>query len=79
MPNKHLKVTPTVANCEKDFQDKLKLNAEFEDFKKLVVQASKSSPDVEKLVIPLTKLEEKVNIAAHGMHFVVNKKKKQRS
>jgi hypothetical protein len=72
MPNKHPKVPPTKANCEKDFQAKLKLNAQFKEFKKQVDKAAKSSPAVEKLKIPLKKLEDKIIIAAHGRHFVVN-------
>jgi hypothetical protein len=75
----HREVPPTKANCEEDFQDKVKLNVEFEKFKKLVREGAKSSPDVEKLVVPLTKLEKVMNVAAHGVHFVVNEKKKEQS
>jgi hypothetical protein len=72
MPNKypHPEVPATKENCEADFQDKLKLNEEFEKFKKLLVDAAKSSQAVEKLVVPLNKLEKAMNIAAHGRHLV---------
>jgi hypothetical protein len=76
MPGKqrHREVAPTKRNCEKDFRDKLKLNAEFAEFKKLFEKSAKSSPDLEKLVIPLRRLEKAMNIAAHGMHFVLSHK-----
>jgi len=81
MPSKrsHPEVPPTKANCEQDFRDKLKLNDEFEEFKTRLVQAAKSSPDVEKLVIPLNRLEKAMLVAAHGRHFVLSHTKKHRS
>jgi hypothetical protein len=74
MSNKHPEVPPTQENCEQDFKDKLKLNAEFEQFKKTVEQAAKVSPDVQKLMVPLKKLEEAIIFCAHGKHFVVKPK-----
>ena len=73
----HPKVPPTKANFEKDFRDKLKLDAEFEKFKKRLVNAAKSSPAVEELLIPLRKLEKAVLIGAHGRRFVFNDKKRR--
>lgn len=74
----HPKVPPSKANLEKDFRDKLKLDAEFEKFKKRLLKAAKSSPAVEELLIPLRRLEKAVLIGAHGVHFV-HEVKKQRS
>ena len=80
MPKRaHRKVPPTKANCEADFRDKEKLAEEFDEFKKLVEKAAKSSPDVEKLIVPLEKLEKAIIIGAHGRCFVVEDKKKHRA
>jgi|HubBroStandDraft_6_1064221.scaffolds.fasta_scaffold1890445_1 hypothetical protein len=80
MTNQHPKVPATSANCEEDHQAKLKLNAEFEEFKTVVEKAAKTSPDVQKLIVPLVKLEKAMNVAAHGRHLVATEdEKKQRS
>ena len=80
MPNQHPKVPATSANCEEDHKAKLKLNDEFAEFKKVVEQAAKSSPDVQKLIVPLEKLEKAMIIGAHGMHLVaVEDEQKRRS
>ena len=80
MPNRHRKVPATPANCEEDHQAKLKLNAEFEEFKTVVERAAKSSPDVQKLIVPLVKLEKAMIVAAHGRHLVAAEdERKQRS
>jgi signal transduction histidine kinase len=76
----HPKVPATSANCEEDHEAKLKLNQEFEEFKAVVENAAKISPDVQKLKVPLKKLENALIIAAHGKHLVaVEDEKKQRS
>ena len=75
----HAKVLPTKANCEQDFRDKLKLSHQFEEFKKLLQGAARSSSDVQKLVIPLNRLEKAVKVAAWGRHFVLNPKKRHQS
>jgi hypothetical protein len=80
MPNQHPKVPATSDNCEKDHQAKLKLNAEFEEFKTVVEEAAKTSPPVQKLIVPLVKLEKAIIVAAHGVHLVAAEdEKKQRS
>ena len=80
MPSQHPKVPATPANCEADHQAKLKLNGEFEKFKTVVERAAKSSPDVQKLIVPLVKLEKAMIVAAHGKHLVAAEdEKKQRS
>lgn len=76
----HPKVPATSANCEEDHEAKLKLNEEFEKFKEVVENAAKISPDVQKLKVPLKKLENAVIIAAHGRYLVpVKVEKKQRA
>jgi hypothetical protein len=75
----HSKVSPTKANCEADFRDKLKLNDEFGEFKKLLEKEARSSPDVHELLVPLAKLEKAILIAAHGRRFVVEPEKKHRA
>jgi hypothetical protein len=72
MPNEHPKVPPTKENFEVDHQDKVKLNEEFARFKKLVDDAAKSSPDVQKLVVPLENLGKAVIKAAFGKHFYMD-------
>jgi hypothetical protein len=72
MPNEHPKVPPTKENFEADHQDKVKLNEEFARFKKLVDDAAKSSPDVQKLVVPLENLGKAVIKAAFGKHFYMD-------
>jgi hypothetical protein len=78
MPNKgkHRVAPATSANCETDFRNKLKLNEEFKDFKEVFARAARSSADVQKLAIPLRKLERAILIGAHGVHLVVPKKKR---
>ena len=49
MAGEHPKVPGTPANFEKDHQDKMKLNAAFEQFKELVEEEAKTSPDVRKV------------------------------
>jgi len=79
MPSQHPKVPATSANCEEDHQAKLKLNEEFEEFKTVVEKAAKTSPDVQKLIVPLVKLEKAMIVAAHGKYLVaVEHEKKQR-
>jgi hypothetical protein len=81
MPNKrtHPRVPPTKENFDVDFRNKEQLGDEFEEFKKVVEQEAKSSPDVQKLIVPLAKLENAVKIGAWGMIFVTEDEKKQRS
>lgn len=80
MPNQHPKVPATSANCEADHQAKLKLHEKFEQFKTVVEKAAKTSPDVQKLIIPLERLERVMFIAAYGKHLVATKNdRKQRS
>lgn len=80
MANQHPKVPATAANCEEDHQAKLKLNAEFEQFKTVVEEAAKTSRDVQKLIVPLERLEKVMIVAAHGKHLVATgNDKKQRS
>jgi hypothetical protein len=80
MSSQHPKVPATPANCEEDHQAKLKLNAEFEEFKRVFDKAAKTSPDVQRLIVPLEKLEKAMIVAAHGKHLVaVEDEKKQRS
>jgi hypothetical protein len=69
MPSGHPKLPATKANCERDHRNKLKLNEEFTQFKKLLKTTARSSPDVKKLVIPLNKLERAIIIGAHGIHL----------
>jgi hypothetical protein len=69
MHNDHPKVPPTKENFEADHQDKVKLNEEFARFKKLVDDAAKTSPDVQKLLVPLDNLGKAVIKAAFGRHF----------
>ena len=80
MPSKrpHPEVPPTQENCDEDFQDKLKLAAEFDDFADRLEKAAKTSPDVAKLVVPLKKLEKAILTGAHGKHFVLHDKKKKK-
>jgi hypothetical protein len=76
----HRKVLATSANCEEDHQAKLKLNAEFKEFKTVVKKAAKTSSDIQKLIIPLVRLEKAINLAAFGKHLVATKDdRKQRS
>ena len=75
----HPRVSPTKANFEADFRNKEKLGDEFEEFKKVLEQAAKYSPDVKELMIPLAKLESAIMIGAWGMVFVVEDEKKERS
>ena len=70
MSNRHPEVPATSANCEADHKAKLKLNDEFAEFKKVVENAAKKSPDVKELIVPLAKLETFINAAAHGVHLV---------
>ena len=70
MTNVHPKVPATSANCEEDHIAKLKLNEEFAEFKEMVENAAKKSPDVQKLIVPLEKLEKAMIVAAHGKHLV---------
>jgi hypothetical protein len=80
MAGEHPKVPGTPANFEKDHQDKMKLNAAFEQFKELVEKEAKTSPDVRKLIVPMLRLERAIIIGAHGRHFIpVKQAKKQRS
>jgi hypothetical protein len=78
MPSKgkHPVVPATSANCEKDFRNKKKLNAEFKEFKKVFGQAARSSAEVRRLAVPLRELESAILIGAHGFHLVVPKKKR---
>jgi hypothetical protein len=80
MRREHPKVPATPANFEKDHQCKLKLNAEFDQFKELVEKEAKISPDVRKLIVPMLRVEKAIIFAAHGRHFIpVKHAKKQRS
>lgn len=80
MRREHPKVPPTPANLKRDHEDKLKLNAEFDQFRELVEKEAKISPDVRKLIVPMLRLEKAIIIAAHGKHFIpVKHAKKQRS
>ncbi len=74
----HPMVPPTKANFEADFRNKEKLGDEFEEFKKVLEQAAKSSPDVQELMVPLAKLESAVMIGAWGMVFVTEDEKEKR-
>jgi hypothetical protein len=78
MPSKgkHRVVPATSANCETDFRNKKKLNAEFREFKQVFERAARSSADVKRLAVPLRKLERAVIIGAYGVHLVVKPKKK---
>jgi|GraSoi_2013_60cm_1033757.scaffolds.fasta_scaffold00410_5 hypothetical protein len=78
MPSKekHRVVPATSANCETDFRNKKKLNAEFKDFKQVFERAARSSADVKRLAVPLRRLESAILIGAHGFHLVVPKKKR---
>lgn len=69
MHNEHPKVPPSKENFEADHQDKVKLNEEFAQFKKLVDDAAKTSPEVRKLLVPLENLGKAVIKAAFGRHF----------
>jgi hypothetical protein len=76
----HRKVLATSANCEEDHRAKVKLNVEFKEFKTVVKKAAKTSPDIQKLIIPLVRLEKAVVLAAFGKHLVATKDdRKQRS
>jgi hypothetical protein len=76
----HRKVLATSANCEEDHRAKLKLNAEFKEFKTVVKKAAKTSSDIQKLIIPLVRLEKAIILAAFGKHLVATKDdRKQRS
>jgi len=81
MPGKDAlpKATPSKANFDKDFENKRKLHAQFREFKRDFVKAARVSPEVKKLVVPLTKLERAITIAAHGIRFVLKSEKKQRA
>ena len=79
MRREHPKVPGTPANFEKDHEDKIKLNAEFDEFKELVEKEAKISPDVRKLIVPMIKLEKAIIIAAHGRHFIPVKQAKKQS
>lgn len=74
--DEHPKVPPTKENFEEDHRDKVKLNEEFAAFKKLVEQAAKTSPEVQKLLVPLNRLGQAVITAAFGKHFVPDVHKK---
>ena len=75
----HPRVPPTKENFDTDFRNKEKLGDEFEEFKKVLEQAAKSSPDVRKLIVPLAKLESAIRNGAWGMVFVPEDEKKRRS
>ncbi len=75
----HPRVPPTKENFDTDFRNKEKLGDEFEEFKKVFEQEAKFSPDFQKLVVPLAKLESAIKIGAWGMVFVPEDEKKQRS
>ena len=77
MPNEHPKVPPTKENFEADHRDKVKLNEEFAKFKKLVEDAAKTSPEVQKLLVPLENLGKAIIPAAFGKHFVADDYKKR--
>jgi hypothetical protein len=80
MADRHRKVPATSANCEADYRAKVKLNAEFKDFKTSVKKAAKTSRDIKELIIPLERLEKVMIVAAHGRHLVATgNDKKQRS
>jgi hypothetical protein len=72
----HPRVPPTKANFDVDFRNKEKLGDEFEEFKEVFEQAAKSSPDVQKLKVPLAKLESAIKIGAFGIVFVQEDEKK---
>lgn len=78
MPSKgkHRVVPATSANCETDFNNKKKLNAQFKEFKQVFERAARSSADVKRLAVPLKRLESAILIGAHGFHLVVKPKKK---
>jgi hypothetical protein len=78
MPNQHPKVPATSANCEEDHAAKLELNKEFAKFKETVEDAAKKSPDVQKLIVPLEKLEKAMIVAAHGKHLIAVEDEKKR-
>ena len=69
MQNEHPKVPPTKEHFEADHQDKVTLNEEFARFKQLVDDAAKTSPEVQKLQVPLENLGKAVIKAAFGRHF----------
>jgi hypothetical protein len=73
MPDRHSKVPATSANCEADYRAKVKLNAEFKDFKTRVKKAAKTSRDIKELIIPLVRLEKAIKVAAWGRHLVATK------
>ena len=79
MRREHPKVPATPANFEKDHQDKMKLNAEFDQFKELVEKEAETSADVRKLIVPMIRLEKAIIIAAHGRHFIPVKQPKKQS
>jgi hypothetical protein len=78
MSNQHPKVPATSANCEEDHVAKLELNKEFAKFKETVENAAKKSPDVQKLIVPLEKLEKAMIVAAHGKHLIAVEDEKKR-
>jgi hypothetical protein len=74
----HLKVPPTKENFDADRRNKKKLNDEFDEFKKVVERAAHSSPDMQKLMVPLAKLESAIIVAAWGRIFAVEDQKKKK-
>ena len=75
--DEHPKVPPTTENFEADHRDKVKLNEEFAKFKNLVDDAAKTSPEVQKLLVPLENLGNAVIRAAFGKHFVADQHRKR--
>jgi hypothetical protein len=78
MSDEYPKVPATPENCEKDYQDKMKLNAEFEEFMKVFKDLAKISPEVQKLSVPVAKLEKALRLAAFGRHLVASEYEKNR-
>ena len=73
---KHRRVPPTKSNFDLDLRNKEQLGDEFEEFKKVLEQAAKSSSDVQKLLVPLAKLENAIIVGAWGIVFVPEDEKK---
>lgn len=78
MRTHHQKVLATLANCEKDHKDKLKLDKEFEEFEKLVRREARKSREVHDLLLPLEGLKEFIVHGAYGKHLIVPPPKKKK-